>query len=75
MIADSEGFDVTLVGFGPTGATLANLLGRQGVRTLVIERARGIGTRGAARRAGTTRSSAWDERDADTLLRALAASL
>ena len=46
MIADSEGFDVTLVGFGPTGATLANLLGRQGVRTLVIERARGIGTRG-----------------------------
>jgi 2-polyprenyl-6-methoxyphenol hydroxylase-like FAD-dependent oxidoreductase len=27
------------VGFGPTGATLANLLGREAVRTLVVERA------------------------------------
>jgi 3-(3-hydroxy-phenyl)propionate hydroxylase len=32
-------FDVTVVGFGPTGATLANLLGRDGLRTLVVERA------------------------------------
>jgi len=32
-------FDVAIVGFGPTGASLANLLGRDGIRTLVIERA------------------------------------
>lgn len=31
-------FDVTIVGFGPTGASLANLLGRDGIRTLVVER-------------------------------------
>jgi 3-(3-hydroxy-phenyl)propionate hydroxylase len=36
--APGETFDVTVVGFGPTGATLANLLGREGVRTLVVER-------------------------------------
>ncbi len=30
--------DVAVVGFGPTGATLANLLGRDGIRTLVVER-------------------------------------
>lgn len=34
----SAPFDVVVVGFGPTGATLANLLGRDGVRTLVVER-------------------------------------
>jgi 3-(3-hydroxy-phenyl)propionate hydroxylase len=32
-------FDVAVVGFGPTGATLANLLGQGGLRTLVVERA------------------------------------
>ncbi|HRI17433.1 MAG TPA: bifunctional 3-(3-hydroxy-phenyl)propionate/3-hydroxycinnamic acid hydroxylase, partial [Burkholderiaceae bacterium] len=31
--------DVLIVGYGPVGATLANLLGRYGVRTLVIDKA------------------------------------
>jgi 3-(3-hydroxy-phenyl)propionate hydroxylase len=31
-------FDVVIVGRGPVGSTLANLLGRCGVRTLVLER-------------------------------------
>lgn len=31
-------FDVAVVGLGPTGAVLANLLGRRGVRTVVFER-------------------------------------
>ena len=35
--ASSE-FDVVIVGRGPVGATLANLLGLCGVRTLVLER-------------------------------------
>jgi 3-(3-hydroxy-phenyl)propionate hydroxylase len=39
MTATPDSFDVTVVGFGPTGATLANLLGREAVRTLVVERA------------------------------------
>ena len=30
-------FDVAIVGLGPTGAVLANLLGRRGVRTVVFE--------------------------------------
>lgn len=38
-MASGEIFDVVVVGFGPTGATLANLLGRDGHRTLVVERA------------------------------------
>lgn len=33
-----QAFDVVIVGAGPVGLTLANLLGVQGVRTLVIER-------------------------------------
>ncbi len=33
-----EAFDVAIVGFGPTGAALANLLGASGVRTVVVER-------------------------------------
>jgi choline dehydrogenase-like flavoprotein len=33
-----EHFDVVIVGSGPVGATLANLLGLCGVRTLVLER-------------------------------------
>ena len=33
-----EEFDVVIVGYGPVGATLAHLLGLQGVRTLVLER-------------------------------------
>jgi 3-(3-hydroxy-phenyl)propionate hydroxylase len=31
-------FDVAVVGFGPTGATLANLLGLQGFKVAVVER-------------------------------------
>ena len=31
-------YDVAIVGFGPVGACLANLLGRLGVRTLVLDR-------------------------------------
>lgn len=34
----AEDFDVVIVGRGPVGATLANLLGLCGVRTLVLER-------------------------------------
>jgi 3-(3-hydroxy-phenyl)propionate hydroxylase len=30
--------DVVIIGYGPVGATLANLLGQRGVRTLVLER-------------------------------------
>jgi len=33
-----EEFDVVIVGLGPVGATLAHLLGLQGVRTLVLDR-------------------------------------
>ena len=33
-----EDFDVVVVGLGPVGATLAHLLGLQGVRTLVLDR-------------------------------------
>ena len=33
-----EAFDVAIVGYGPTGAVLAHLLGLCGVRTLVLER-------------------------------------
>ncbi len=35
---DVEDFDVVIVGFGPVGATLAHLLGLEGVKTLVLER-------------------------------------
>jgi 3-(3-hydroxy-phenyl)propionate hydroxylase len=34
-------YDVVIAGFGPVGATAANLLGLRGVRTLVLERAEG----------------------------------
>jgi 3-(3-hydroxy-phenyl)propionate hydroxylase len=37
-----EVVDVLLVGLGPVGATLANLLGQHGVRTLAIEKATDI---------------------------------
>lgn len=36
--------DVLVVGCGPVGATIANLLGRDGVRVLVIDKATGIFT-------------------------------
>lgn len=35
-------YDVAIVGFGPTGATLANMLGQAGIRTLVVERHREV---------------------------------
>ncbi len=31
-------FDVVVAGLGPVGATVANLLGARGIRTLVVER-------------------------------------
>ena len=31
-------YDVVIVGLGPTGATLANILGEYGIGTLVLER-------------------------------------
>lgn len=34
----SDEFDVAIVGYGPTGATLANLLALCGIRTVVLER-------------------------------------
>lgn len=44
----SEPYDVAIVGYGPTGVTLANFLGRFGIRTLVIERARDLYSRARA---------------------------
>jgi 3-(3-hydroxy-phenyl)propionate hydroxylase len=35
-------YDVAIVGYGPTGATLANLLGLLGLRAVVIERERSL---------------------------------
>ncbi len=37
-----DAVDVLLVGYGPVGATLANLLGRQGVSTLVIDKSQNM---------------------------------
>ena len=34
----SNKFDVAVIGYGPTGATLANLLGQYGISVVVIER-------------------------------------
>jgi len=39
-----EAFDVLIVGYGPVGASLAALLGRYGVRTLVVDREAAIFT-------------------------------
>ena len=38
----ADTFDVAIVGYGPVGALLASLLGRDGVRTVVLERDREI---------------------------------
>jgi 3-(3-hydroxy-phenyl)propionate hydroxylase len=38
----TEGFDVAVIGFGPAGATCANLLGKLGVRTLVVDKSRTV---------------------------------
>jgi 3-(3-hydroxy-phenyl)propionate hydroxylase len=37
-----DSVEVVVVGFGPVGATIANLLGQYGVRTLVVDRATDI---------------------------------
>lgn len=38
MNIENQVFDVAIVGYGPTGATLANLLAKQGLQILVIDR-------------------------------------
>lgn len=38
MSTESNGYDVLIVGLGPTGLTLAHALGRRGQRVLVLER-------------------------------------
>lgn len=36
--ADEEIYDVAIIGYGPTGATIANLLGLEGLKVLVVEK-------------------------------------
>jgi len=38
----TESVDVAVIGFGPAGATCANLLGKLGVRTLVVDKSRTV---------------------------------
>jgi 3-(3-hydroxy-phenyl)propionate hydroxylase len=38
----TERFNVAVIGFGPAGATCANLLGQRGVRTLVVDKSRTV---------------------------------
>ena len=35
---ENSQYDVVIVGYGPVGALAANLLGRYGIRTAIIER-------------------------------------
>ena len=32
-----KSYDVAIIGYGPTGAMMASLLGKQGINTLVVE--------------------------------------
>lgn len=41
-MSDANHYQVVIVGFGPTGAIAASLLGRDGITTLAIDRAREI---------------------------------
>ncbi|MYM25402.1 bifunctional 3-(3-hydroxy-phenyl)propionate/3-hydroxycinnamic acid hydroxylase [Duganella sp. FT135W] len=41
-LQDNVQFDVAIVGFGPSGAVAAALLGQAGVRTLVVDRSRAV---------------------------------
>jgi 2-polyprenyl-6-methoxyphenol hydroxylase-like FAD-dependent oxidoreductase len=36
--SEADEFDVVIVGLGPTGLTLAHLLGRRGLRVIALER-------------------------------------
>lgn len=42
MLSSEQKFDIVIIGFGPSGATLAHLLGGLGIRVLVLERDAGI---------------------------------
>jgi 3-(3-hydroxy-phenyl)propionate hydroxylase len=37
-VTDVRPYDVAVIGYGPTGATAANLLGRRGLKVVVVER-------------------------------------
>ncbi|WP_123023742.1 bifunctional 3-(3-hydroxy-phenyl)propionate/3-hydroxycinnamic acid hydroxylase [Mycolicibacterium stellerae] len=37
-MSNADTYDVAVIGYGPTGATAANLLGRMGLKVIVIER-------------------------------------
>ena len=37
-MTESPTYDVAIIGYGPTGATAANLLGQLGLNVLVVER-------------------------------------
>lgn len=39
---EEQSFDVAIVGYGPTGATLANLLGKRGFTVAVVDQVEGI---------------------------------
>jgi len=38
VVSNSESYDVAIVGFGPTGAIAAGLLGKKGIRTFVCDK-------------------------------------
>ena len=40
--AKPNDYQVVVVGFGPTGAVAASLLGKRGIRTLAIDRLRAV---------------------------------
>ena len=42
MPLDSGTYEVAIVGFGPTGAVAAGLLGKKGIRTFVCDKLRDV---------------------------------